>query len=148
VVSKAIVVGGAQVIVSSGGTVGDSVILGGRETVLSGGAVTGTVTFGKHGRFAIAGEPTGLTVSGFRTGDLLELSSFEHDAGEKLSFVENADQKKGVLTITDGSMKATITLFGQYVAAGFHLATDPAGGTAISYATPASAHVDLVAGHG
>jgi len=146
-VSKAKVVGGATLIVSSGGGVGDSLILGGRETVLSGGTVTGMVTFSKHGRFAIAGEPTGLTVSGFDTGDLLELSSFQYGAGEKLSFVESADKTKGVLTVRDGAMKATITLFGQYVAAGFHLAADPAGGTAISYTSSAGAVAELTAHH-
>ena len=60
--------------------------------------------------------------------------------------MEDAAKTKGVLTLTDGALKATVTLFGQYTATGFHIAGDGHGGTAITYATPAlSAHVAAVA---
>jgi hypothetical protein len=48
--------------------------------------------------------------------------------------------------IKDGALKASITLFGQYVAGGFHLAASGAG-TAITYAAPTSAHVEIAVGH-
>ena len=41
----------------------------------------------------------------------------------------------GTLTVTEGAMKATVTLFGQYVAAGFQTITDGAVGSVISYST-------------
>ena len=40
----------------------------------------------------------------------------------------------------------SLTLFGQYTAAGFHLAKDGAG-TAITYSGTISAHVEMIAGH-
>jgi hypothetical protein len=52
-----------------------------------------------------------------------------------------------VLTITDGTSVIAVTLFGQYVAAGFHAAANGAGGTAITYTTPVAAHVDLAVDH-
>lgn len=52
----------------------------------------------------------------------------------------SSGQKMGsVLTATDGTLKASLTLFGQYAATGFHLAKDGAG-TAVAYAVPTSAH--------
>jgi autotransporter passenger strand-loop-strand repeat protein len=147
VVGGATIVSGAQIIVSAGATIGDTKVLGGTETVLSGGTVLGTVTFGKDGDFAIAGAPVGLRVSGFRAGDHLGLSSFQYTAGEKLSFAESADKTKGVLTVKDATMKATIALFGQYVAAGFHLASDGAGGTVITYPAISAATVALTGHH-
>jgi len=48
--------------------------------------------------------------------------------------------------VTDGALKATITLFGQYVAAGFHLTHNAAGGTTITYTAPA-AHLELAGSH-
>ena len=52
----------------------------------------------------------------------------------------------GLLTITDGTLKATITLFGQYVATGFKL-TAAGTGTAISYTSATSANGVLVGVH-
>jgi autotransporter passenger strand-loop-strand repeat protein len=146
-VNNVTVSGGVSITVSSGGTIGDSTIAGGTERVLSGGVVSGLVTFGAHGKLAIEGQPAGLQVSGFKTGNVLDLASFAHKAGEKLTFTENAAKTKGMLTITDGALTATITLFGQYAAAGFRLAGDGAGGTAITYATSAAA-LELTAPHG
>ena len=51
----------------------------------------------------------------------------------------------GTLTVTDGTQKATIALFGQYVAAGFHTITDGAAGSVISYSTPPASHLVLAA---
>jgi hypothetical protein len=88
-----------------------------------------------------------LTVSGFAATDTLDLASFKFGTTEKHSFTENAAKTKGVLTITDGTLHASITLFGQYVATGFHLAKDGAG-TAITYVPPtAAAQQELAAGH-
>jgi hypothetical protein len=50
------------------------------------------------------------------------------------------------LTIIDGTLNASVTLFGQYLAAGFHSVTDYAGGTAITYSAVTS-HVELMGSH-
>jgi hypothetical protein len=83
------------------------------------------------------------SLESFAPTDTLDLASFAHKAGEKLSFVENAAKTKGVLTLTDAALTATVTLFGQYAAAGFHMTADSAAGTAITYEQPATSHLDL-----
>jgi hypothetical protein len=62
---------------------------------------------------------------------------------ERLSFVENAAKTSGTLTVTEGTQKATVTLFGQYVATGFHAISDGTAGSVISYSTASASHLDL-----
>jgi hypothetical protein len=87
-----------------------------------------------------------LTVYGFKATDAIDLSLFPFGSGLKHSFTENAAKKMGVLTITDGGLKVTVDLFGQYVAAGFHLAKSGAG-TAITYSEPPAAHAEISVSH-
>jgi hypothetical protein len=89
-----------------------------------------------------------LTVSGFKATDTLDLAKFAFGSGEKFTFRENKAKTSGALIVTDGKLKAIITLFGQYVAAGFHLASDQAAGTAITYSPPTTHSVDLATRHG
>jgi autotransporter passenger strand-loop-strand repeat protein len=140
---------GVTMLVASGGVASATTLRNGTEIVSAGGSVVGAVTMSGSSDLSVA-KTTGvaLTVSGFGAGDIVRLASFRAGAAENLSFVENAAKTSGTLTITDGTQKATITLFGQYVAAGFHLANDPAGGTAISYTAPPVAHAELAASHG
>jgi len=63
-----------------------------------------------------------------------------------MSYTPNAAKTGGELDVTDGALHAKITLFGNYVAAGFHLVKDPAGGTAVTYHAPTAAHLDFAAG--
>jgi autotransporter passenger strand-loop-strand repeat protein len=123
-------------IVSSGGKASATTLAGGTETVLSGGSI-GAVTFRDDGTLTMSGTADiHPTIKGFASSDALDLASFAHKAGEKLSFAENAAKTGGVLTITDGTLTAAVTLFGQYAAAGFHIGGDGHGGTAITYAPP------------
>jgi large repetitive protein len=135
-------------VVSSGGTATGTALHGGTEIVSSGGVIGGAVTFKANSKLSVAAK-TGvtLTVSGFAATDTLDLASFKFHTTETLSFVENAAKTKGVLTITDGTLHASITLFGLHVAAGFHLASDGAGGTDITYAPPPAAHLELAGKH-
>jgi hypothetical protein len=80
--------------------------------------------------------------------DSIQLADFAFSTSEKFTFKENANKQKGVLTITEGAMRASLTLFGQFVAAGFHLATNYAGGTAITYSEPSTEHVPQLTAHG
>jgi hypothetical protein len=41
-------------------------------------------------------------------------------------------------------LHASVTLFGQYVVAGFHQASDGAAGTDITYVQPPTAHRELI----
>src|SRR6185437_15972084 len=140
---------GQRLIVSSGGVAVTETLRNAAEVVEVGGKIGGTVAFGQHARLTIIGtRPSPLTASGFGKSDTLDFRSFKPGRAETVSFVENAAHTKGVLTIKDGAMKATVTLFGQYVAAGFKIGEDGAGGTALTYAAPThSAHVEL-AQHG
>jgi autotransporter passenger strand-loop-strand repeat protein len=139
--------GGGRLAVASGGTANNTVLSsGGVEIVSAGGMVGGYTTFGADAKLRVALKTgASLSISSFRATDTLDISNFGYSASEQLTFVENAKKTEGVLTITDGSLKATITLFGQYVAQGFHKAADGAGGTAITYAHPQAAQSDVIA---
>ena len=126
--------------VSAGGTAAGTVLSGGNETVLSGGIISGAVTFkGTGGRLSDAAKTVTLGITGFTKGDTIDLAAFAFK-GAKLSFVENKAKTSGLLTITDGTLKATIRLFGQYVATGFKLSAAGTG-TAISYTSTTAAGV-------
>jgi autotransporter passenger strand-loop-strand repeat protein len=133
---KALQVGaGVTLTVSSGATASATTLSGGTEIVASGGKIGGAVTFAKNttkGELEILGaKSAALKVSGFAKTDTIDLAGFAFK-GAKLSFVENKGKTQGTLTITDGALTATVTLFGQYVAGGFKLAAAGAG-TAITY---------------
>jgi autotransporter passenger strand-loop-strand repeat protein len=127
---------GGRLSIAGGATVSASRLAGGTEVVAAGGIISGTTAFGAHGTLSLAasnGED--LSILGFHATDTINLTNFKFGAGEKLSFIENLSKTAGTLTVTEGALKFTATLFGQYVAAGFHFAKDGAG-TAITYAKP------------
>jgi autotransporter passenger strand-loop-strand repeat protein len=136
-------------IVSSGGTASDTTIAShGTEIVSAGGKIAGVTSFGKQGILSVAATiGIQLVTSGFRATDQLDLESFKFGSAEKLSFIENTAKTSGTLQITDGKLTAKVTLFGNYVAGGFHLAGDGAAGTAVTYAEPGSATNVLAATH-
>jgi hypothetical protein len=107
------------------------------------------VRFGAGGGKLVLNDPAefGATISGFGAGDGIDLTGYAFSGKPKASFVENAGKTQGVLTITDGKQTLKMTLFGQYVAAGFHLTHDSGAGTAVTYAPPPTAHLDLAVGH-
>ena len=75
----------------------------------------------------------------FGLGDRLDLRQFD-PATTTLSFAENGTNTAGVLTVTDGSLTAKITLLGQYMTSGFHTASDGLpGGTFVTYTPQAAA---------
>jgi len=81
-----------------------------------------------------------------RRGSILDFAALTQAKPETVSFKENAAKTQGVLTVTDGTLRASLTLFGNYVAAGFHGART-ADGTLVTYEPPAALHLDLAAGH-
>jgi hypothetical protein len=109
------------------------------------------VTFDGAGQLVLQDKaPSGVAISGFAGADRLDLAGFALRAGETLSFVENKAKTSGTLTVTDGALQAGVTLFGNYAAAGFHMAGDRKGGTVITYGSAGSGglHADLAIGHG
>lgn len=83
-------------------------------------------------------------VSGFGAGDKIDLANITHAAGETVGFVENAGGTQGVLTITSGSEKAKITLFGQYTAANFKTGADAGTGTTVTFVASAGSAQSLL----
>lgn len=84
-------------------------------------------------------------LAGFAAHDRIDLAGFAHGSGEHLGFKENGSFTAGLLTVTDGSLVARITLFGQYNAAWFALASDGAGGSIVTYTPRADASAALAA---
>lgn len=133
-----LVVSGAAV------AVGTVVSAGGVEQVQSYGSAIGTTVL-KGGELVLSGGTiSGLSVS---SGGAIDLATFAFNKNAKLTFVENGAHTKGTLTITDGTLHSSVILFGQYAANGFHIASDGAGGTAITYGSASTPALELAARH-
>ena len=148
-VSKMVISTGVTMLVASGATVSDTILRNGTEIVSAGGTVSGMTVMSGVADLSVA--TTGnvaLTVSGFTDGDILRLAAYKFTKAEKLTFTENAAKTSGTLTVTSGTAHATITLFGQYVATGFQLASDGTAGTVITYSgSPAAGAPGLAGNH-
>ena len=123
---------------------------GGTLEIDSALAATQKVVFGAGDGILELTDPKAFAapISGFATGDQIDLTGFVFSKSPKLSFVENAAKTQGTLTVTDGGLSAKLVLFGNYVAVGFHKQQIAGGtGTEITYGNPAAAHPDLAPGH-
>jgi hypothetical protein len=96
---------------------------------------------------ASAGEDTFLDTAALFNGDTIKAFSANSDvidlsnlspSSAHISFSENSANTAGTLTVSDNQgHTAAITLFGQFVAAGFHSAPDSTGhGADITYQPP------------
>jgi large repetitive protein len=72
-------------------------------------------------------------ISGFTTGDSLDLDDFVFGTNTTLGFSENSAGTGGTLTVSDGAHTANLNLLGQYTAAGFADAAGQNGGALITY---------------
>lgn len=144
-VSRVTAANGVTLTVSSGATA-DIVLLSGGTAIAGAGA-----TIDQRVRFVTGNSEMTIAstthfsagIYGFGNSDTLDLSDFAFSGAEKLTFVEGANNVWGTLVVTDGALRFKVTLFGQYTAAGFHLAGDGAGGTAIRYNAPVGAMPDI-----
>jgi autotransporter passenger strand-loop-strand repeat protein len=145
VVKNSVIGRGATEYLASGSTAINTAIAGGTEEALHGATVQ-TVRFITSGGKLMLDEPAKpVMVHGFGTLDRLDLLNIKGYAA-KISFKENAKGTGGLLKVTDGMHTASVTLFGQYVAAGFHhLGDGSAGGTLVDYQPPAGAGEMLAA---
>ena len=94
----------------------------------------------------VATNSTSLTVSGFG-GNTIELAGFTNSQPSFQYVPSVGGPPGGTLTITAASRTASIQLFGQYVAAGFHV-TGVQQNIYVTYTSP-SAHAppDIAGGH-
>ncbi len=146
-VSGLMVGAGATLVVSSGGKATNTALLqSGTEDLEYGATAGGDVTFSKNAELILGGT-SAVSLRGFGVTDRIDLHLFRSSGIQIASFKENAAKTQGTLTLVDGSLELSVTLFGQYVAAGFRLTDDGAGGTTISYKTSAPAS-ELALPHG
>ena len=76
------------------------------------------------------------SVSGFGAGDKLDLMDITFGANLTIGYSANAAGTGGTLSISDATHSASIALFGQFAAAGFHAASDAGSGTMVTYTHP------------
>ena len=139
--------GGAGMVIRDFSTGLDTVTAGGPlQTITGGGAGKLTMVASAAGADTFrntAAAFNGDTIMGFAAAnnviDVTDLNLAKLTA----TFVENATAASGRLTLSDGTHTASITLFGQFMAAGFSgsataagftATSDGAGGTNIAYA--------------
>jgi hypothetical protein len=72
------------------------------------------------------------TISGFGTGDTIDATNFLETA-TAYNFVENVAGTGGTLTLTDGSLTASILMTGDYSKSNFALAPDSGSGTLVKF---------------
>ena len=144
--------GGGLEFISSAGTIsGGSVITGGKLTLYSGGVLQGglaisggtavisgavsagpTVTFAGPGGdlalYGVSGASFAATISGFTSGDTIDLGGFAFSTSGKVNF------SAGTLTVSEGGKTATLTFAGGYATSNFILSKDTAGtGTFVKF---------------
>jgi hypothetical protein len=93
--------------------------------------------------FAAGATGTG-SVSGFGAGDALDLADIAFGANLTIGYSANAAGTGGTLSISDGTQSASIALFGQFAAAGFHVGSDAGSGTMVTYTPPDQRTASLI----
>jgi beta-glucanase (GH16 family) len=73
----------------------------------------------------------GPTILGFAKGDTIDVAPVPSGLATMLNFVQTGSS--GILTISDGAHTGTFNLTGSYNTAGFHMASDNHGGTAVTF---------------
>jgi hypothetical protein len=96
------------------------------ENVLFDATATGTLQLDQSALFTGA-------ISGLNNDDVLDLGDIQFSGATTVSYAANQDNSGGVLTVSDGTHTANISLSGQYSADGFHASADVGTGTLVSY---------------
>jgi hypothetical protein len=82
-----------------------------------------------------AADLNGATIQNFSVLDGIDLTTVAFGANTTLGFVENMNNTQGVLTVSDGTHTAAITLLGQYTTASFQDESDGGSGTLVAMAS-------------
>jgi hypothetical protein len=132
-------------------TAADTINLGGaNQTVTGGGAGKLTINGSSAGHDTIiekANMLNGDSIGNFMAaGDVIDVTNLTFAKLKSATFTENAAGTAGVLSVSDGAHSASVTFFGQFLAAnssgsaasaGFHFASNGIAGTNITWiATP------------
>ena len=135
IASATTVSNGGFLVVSAGGTLNGATISGATLEIASGG-LTGASPITYAGAAALildASRTFSGTVAGFAVGDFLDLRDISFISGTtSVTFSEAAGNTSGMLTVSDGTHIANLTLLGQYVTAQFHVTSDGHGGTVVT----------------
>ena len=84
------------------------------------------------------------SVSGFGAGDALDLADIAFGANLTVGYSANAAGTGGTLSISYTTHNASIALFGQFAAAGFHVGSDAGSGTMVTYTPPDQRTASLI----
>ena len=114
----------------------DSVIFGRRLSTLDFAAVVGsgsTISF-LSPTATLKVETLGAfgsTILGFAKGDTIDVAPVPFGLATMLNFAQTGSG--GTLTVSDGTHSSAFSLTGSYNTAGFHMASDNHGGTAVTF---------------
>ena len=133
---------------------GDVITAGGAGQTLTGGGAGVTLIASASGGDVFRNTSAnfnGEMIGGFATaGNVIDVTNLASTKIKTATFVENAAGTSGTLTLAGSGQSTAITLFGQFMAAGFHgtaaqagftLGSDGSGGTNVTY------HPVLAPGH-
>ena len=110
--------------------------ISGQATLEFGSIASGDVLFDDTAAGTLQLDQSALfagAVSGFNSGDHLDLVDVQFSAATEVTYAVNQDNSGGVLTVSDGTHTANINLVGQYSTADFHATNDSGMGTLIEY---------------
>ncbi len=136
-IDSAITNGGKLKVTGGGSLLANAAVTGG-ELVINGGTArfastfTGDVVFNGPGQLVLAqSQSYGGSVTGFSTSgaNSLDLGDIGFVSASEATFVPNASG--GVLTVSDGSHTANVTLIGDYSNSTFIASSDGSGGTIV-----------------
>jgi hypothetical protein len=119
----------------------DTIIANGKNQTLTGNGGKDSLigsTLGSDTFLDTANHLNGSSITNFAAkGSILDITDLKLVTGSThFSFKEDASNTFGTLTVTDGTHNAAIQLFGQFMAAGFGVASDGKGGSSFTYTAP------------
>jgi autotransporter passenger strand-loop-strand repeat protein len=135
--SGTIVSSGGTEYILSGGIDSGTTLNGGFEIVSPGGTVSGIISFGDSGGRLVLDQTASSTINvgrinGFTTSsDQLDLADISFNSLQPLGLTPGSNNTT-ILTVSDGTNMANITLLGQYMAGNFTSASDGHGGTLLT----------------
>lgn len=122
-----------------GSVYADTLTAGSTGSVMTGYGGADTYVFNASSGIDVARDTAadlnGTTIQNFNTLDGIDLQTVAFGANTTLGFVENMNNTQGVLTVSDGTHTAMITLLGQYTTASFQDESDGGSGTLVAMAS-------------
>jgi hypothetical protein len=109
--------------------------------------VTGTVAAPAATSHPVASQDAIAEGNTLLAKDELDLSDVSFGPSTVMNYNANANHKGGTLSINNGSHAAKVLLFGQFVAADFHAASDGVAGTTVTYVPMDTATTPLAVHH-